>query len=562
MIAQRDEFETIANTTVIESLLNTLIEKGGVSICLATPDARPEPIVLMEQHLGQTLVMDLSSVDYLLHHLQGGAAFYLRGQAQGKVVQTPLLYLTETRRAGGRFLCCSDYPENLELLQRRESFRAELRMGMSVQAGLHGNDAAIEGELRDLSQDGCQLELPLAASGLLAEAQAPLKLTFTFPDGTYFEALGNARHQKTDAERHLLRVGFSFADCSAEQERQIWYFVCEIEREAARYKKEEQGERQPSPLFALSSKRSGAGGLLGRRDVQRYATPMARRLVKVAAYLDAQLLSLQQGSDIDGRQLSRYADRIMDLHEEDREALLFASRCLFPEPLIVRHGIAVAIHLLDFVGGSMPRDLRKAIVASGLIHDLGKALVPQVLFKAPHFEASHREAISEHVQLLLDRLNNCQWLSVSIAQAVIGGINERLDGSGYPGGVSGDELNELAKASAVVDVIEAMRRDRADRPAKTAQQIYRHLLQRPHQFDMRWIKRYIEHFKGLPVGALARFSSQQQGWILRVDAKGNPTEVLLSPTAEPPMRDNVGALVKDSITERLGRPVGEVAVST
>ncbi|BBI58880.1 hypothetical protein HSBAA_01860 [Vreelandella sulfidaeris] len=86
------------------------------------------------------------------------------------------------------------------------------------------------------------------------------------------------------------------------------------------------------------------------------------------------------------------------------------------------------------------------------------------------------------------------------------------------------DLSELAKASAVVDVVEAMRRDRADRPAKTAQQIYRHLLQHPHHFDMRWIKRYIEHFKALPVGSLACFSSQQQGWVLRLDDKGNPVE--------------------------------------
>lgn len=564
MVAHQDEYETLANTTIIESLLNTLIETGGVLLRLDTPDARSEPVVLMEQYVGQALVMDLSSVDYLLQKLQQGAAFYLYGQAQGKMVQTPLLHLTEARHSGGRFLCCSDYPSNLHILQRRECFRAVLRMGMGmvVQVSLHGGDVVVEGELRDLSQNGCQLELPIAASGVLSETSNPLKLAFTFPDGTYFEVLGNALHRQADPERHLLRVGFKFVEGGAEQERQIWYFVCEIEREAARYQKEDQSDRQPSPLFTLHTKRDGAGGLLGRRDVKRYATPMARRLVKVAAYLDAQLLALQQGSDIDGRQLSRCSDRILELYEEDREALLFASRCLFPEPLIVRHGIAVAIHLHDLIGASMPRDLRKAIIASGLIHDLGKALVPQVLFKAPHFEARHRDAISEHVQLLLDRLTNCQWLSAGIAQAVIGSVNERMDGSGYPGGLSGADLNELSKASAVVDVVEAMRRDRADRPAKTMQQIYRHLLQHPNQFDMRWIKRYIEHFKGMPVGSLARFSSQQQGWILRVDARGNPTEVLLAPQVAPPMRDNVGAIVRDNITERLGRSIGEIAIST
>lgn len=565
MSVQQGEYESVTSPMAIRTLLSVMIESGGVSLCLASMEGRPEPVVLMEQHEGETLVMDLSSVNYLLSRLQQGEQFFLRGQSQGKVVRTSLLSLTETRRLGGRFLCCSNYPVAVDVLQRRESFRAELRMGMVVSTAVFGEgDKGIAGELRDLSQSGCQVELPLMASGVLAEADRPLKLAFTFPNGTYFELCGIARHQKTDPERHLLRVGFQFVNGSAEQARQIWYFVCEIEREAARYKKETQDEydRHVSPLFEQPGKRVTGTERLGRRDIRRYATAMARRLVKVAAYLDAQLLLLQQGGGIDSRQLSRNADRLLVLHEEDRQALLFASRCLAPEPLLVRHGIAVAVHLLDLVGGSMPHDVRKAIVASGLIHDLGKALVPQVIFKAPDFEASHRQAMSEHVALLMDRLQSCQWLSATIAQAVIGGINERLDGSGYPAGLTGDDINELAKASAVVDVVEAMRRDRVDRPAKTIQQIYRHLLSHPHQLDPRWIKRYIEHFKALPVGSLAHFSSAQLAWVVRLDDTGAPVEVVLTERAEPPMRNTLGATVSGDVFERLGRPIKEVAVST
>ncbi|RUR56203.1 HD domain-containing phosphohydrolase [Vreelandella populi] len=561
MLAQQDEYKTIANPAAIESLLNAMIESGGVSLCMASPGASAEPIILMEQHAGEALVMDLSSVDYLLARLQEGEAFYLYAQAQNKIVRTPLLSLTETRRSGGRFLCCSDYPATVDVLQRRESFRAELRLGMAVSAtlfGVQGNTAV--GELRDISQEGCQLELPLTASGVLAETDGPYKLALSFPDGTYFEGHCIVRHQKIDPERHLLRVGFEFSGLTAEQERQVWYFVCEIERETARYKQENTDERQPSPLFEQSNKRSNLERV-GRRDIKHYATPMARRLVKVAAYLDAQLLLLQQGSDIDARRLSRNADRVLALHEEDREALLFASRCMSLEPMLVRHNIAVAVHLLDLVGANMPREIRKAIVASGLIHDLGKALVPQVIFRAPSFEATHRQAMSEHVGLLIDRLQHCQWLSVSVVQAVIGGINERLDGSGYPGGLSGDDINELAKACAVVDVVEAMRRDRPDRPAKTTQQIYRHLLNHPHQFDVRWVKRYIEHFKGLPVGSLVRFTSEQLAWVTRLDEAGMPSEVWLTHQVEPPMRDTLGNLVRGDVRERLGKPAQEIAVS-
>ncbi|WP_447554882.1 HD domain-containing phosphohydrolase [Vreelandella sp. EE22] len=564
MEVEQNGFESVTNSSVISSLLKTMIESGGVSICLTSPGARPEPIVLMEQHEGETLVMDLSSVSYLLHQLQSGEPFYLRGQSQGKVIRTAHLTLTETRQSGGRFLCCSQYPEELWVLQRRESFRAQLRMGMTVVVTVTDEQGqSVQGELRDLSQSGCQVELPLSASGLLAQSCSPLTLGYAFPDGTSFTIDAEARHQLTDAEYHLLRVGFEFVDHSAEQSRKVWYFVCEIEREAIRYDKEaSEAMRQSSPLFDAQGAEKGEQHQVGRRDLKHYATPAARRLVKVAAYLDAQLLLLQQGSDIDSRQLSLNADRIISLHKEDRQALLFASRCLSLEPLLVRHGISVAIHLLDWVGGDVPEDVRKALVASSLVHDLGKALVPQVIYTAPHFEATHRKALSEHAALLLQRLKSCQWLSQGIAQTVIKGINERLDGSGYPDQLRGDEISELSKACAIIDVVEAMRRDRPDRPAKTTQEIYRYLLRHPHQFDARWVKRYIDHFKSLPVGALALFSSEQLAWVVRVDEQGAPTEVVLTEEAVPPLRGTLKYSVAGDVVERLGMPRREVAVST
>lgn len=563
MATQDSQYETVGGSKDIASLLNALIASGGVSLCLENEEAEPEPIVLLEQDPGRMLTMDLSAVGHLVLRLQEGEAFSLRGQVEGKVVRTPLLSLTEVRRAGGRYLCCSHYPESLWVLQQRESFRAELRMGMKVSVTLQGShQEAVKGDLRDLSQDGCQLELPLSASGILTETRnSQVQLELAFPDGTRFTVQGAVRHQATDPDQQLLRAGLQFEQCSSEQQRQLWYFVCEIEREAARYDKEAQEARQPSPLFEVPQKRS-AGEHVGRREFANYATPVARRLAKVAAFLDAQMLLLQSGSNVDSRQLSYYADRLLLLHDEDSEALLFATRCMIREPLLVRHSLAVAVQLLDLTGAGMPADVRKAIAASGMVHDLGKALVPQVLFQAEAFEAPHRQTLREHVPLLLERLHNCHWLSPHVAKAIIGGINERMDGSGYPGGVTGDQLNELARAGAVVDVVEAMRRDRADRPARTVQQIYRHLLRHPHQFDPQWIKRYVAHFKTLPVGSLVRFSSNRLAWVQRVDAEGNPIEVQVTEHPEPPAPDNLGGVIRGDVVERLGQPVGEVAVST
>ncbi|MFG6665506.1 HD domain-containing phosphohydrolase [Halomonas sp. HNIBRBA4712] len=564
MEVEQDGFESVDDHASISDLLDLMIENGGVSLCLTTPNATPEPIVLMEQHPGEALVMDLSPVSYLLHRLQSGEPFFLRGQFEGKVIRTTALTLVQTRRSGGRFLCESDYPGALWVLQRRESFRAQLRLGMTVAVTVTNDQGqSAQGELRDLSQSGCQVELPLNASGILTQAHSPLRLAFTFPDGTSFAIDAEARHQQVDAEHHLLRVGFELVDHSAEQSRKIWYFVCEIEREAIRYDKEaEASARQASPLFTSQGIARSQQDQVGRRDLKHYATPAARRLVKVAAYLDAQLLLLTQGNDIDSRQLSLNADRIISLHEEDRQALLFASRCLSLEPELVRHGIAVAIQLLDWIGADLPPDARKAMVASALVHDLGKALIPQVVYTAPHFEASHLKVLSEHPGLLLERLKSCQWLSQSVAHAVIKGINERIDGSGYPDRLDGQAVGELSRACAIIDVVEAMRRDRPDRPATTTQQIYRYLLSHPEQFDPRWVKRYIDHFTALPVGTLVLFSSEQLAWIVRIDERGTPLEVVLTDQAAAPLRATLKYSVSGDVAERLGSPVRELAVST
>lgn len=582
MKASTDEFERIHDEAAIASLLDQLIESGGVLIRLGSAEsdkgesvaagadkaapggASTDPIVLMDQDPGKALELDLSAVDHLLLDLQEGHPFELQGQAGGSLVVAPGLHLGEISRAGGRYLCRSDYPDFLDVLQRRESFRAQLRLGMAVSVTLtdtsHGN---LQGELRDLSQQGCRVELPMSASGPLVEAgSSALLLGFTFPDGTYFEVRGEARHTQALTDQKALQVGFLFTDCSTEQERQIWYFVCEIEREAARYRKEGEMERQPSPLFEVPKRQHSIDASVNQRELRHYATPMARRLVRVAAYLDAQMLQLQNGSDIDSRQLSRHADRLISLHDEDRQALLFATRCMVREPLLIRHSLSVAIHLLDLVGPHVAPDIRKAVAGSAMVHDLGKALVPQTIFQAPRLEATHRRSLVDHVDLIMARLGNCHWLAPAIAQAVIGGINERMDGSGYPRGLAGNQLHDLAKASAVIDVVEAMRRDRADRPARTTQQVYRHLLRHSGQFDPHWIKRYVSHFKALPVGSLVRFSSERMGWVLRLDGNGNPEEVQLTDQAVPPSTETLGSLIRGDIQGRLGHPVAEVAVST
>jgi hypothetical protein len=559
----QDEFIRVGSPSEIEVLLDKLIQPGGASLLLDRPDSTPMPVVVMEQAPPESMLLDITAVREIAGELKRGAGFRLLGQVQGKMIRTPTLKSLQVDSLQGRLQCRCDYPHYLEELQRREAFRARLRLGMEVGAIVRGSqgdgDTMVQGDLKDLSQQGCQLELPSSSATLLAET-ALVEVELCFPNGTRFAIQAAPRHKVADSDRRTLRVGFQFQGCSADQERKLWFFVREIERESSRYGEEADVGRLPSMLF--QSQAAGASPPVGRRNLLSYPTPMTRRLARVAGYLDAQLLELQQGDEVDPVQLSRHADMLLQLADEDIEALLFATRCLGQEPVLVRHGLGVAVHLLALANASsVPRDVRKALAASAMIHDLGKGLLPPGLISGALLRPEEYARVKEHVELLMQRMGRCQWLSDKIMVAVVARTNERLDGSGYPAGVVSEGLPELARMSAVVDVVDAMRRDRGDRPAWRIDAVYRHLLQSPQQFDPRWVKRYVQRFGLRPVGSLVRFSGGALGWIQRLDQQGKPFQVQLTEEMAPPA-ETMGEVLRGDVTARLGEIVEELPVST
>ncbi|MDI5922826.1 PilZ domain-containing protein [Halomonas sp. LR5S13] len=560
MSQQQDGYTRVESPTEIEALLEALIEPGGASLQVSSPGSKPLPVLVMEQHPGEALVLDISAIREIASELKRGQEFRLLGQAQGKMLRTPNMAMSECHEADGRLVCTCQFPYSLEVLQRRESFRARLRLGMEVGAILRvAQGGSSQGDLKDLSLEGCQLELPLSAGGMLATTDLPLEIELCFPNDTRFVVCASPRHQKVDTERQVILVGFSFDHTTGDQERQLWFFVREIERESARYAEGSEASRLPSLLFQT---RTATPPAVGRRNTQEYPTPMARRLARIAGYLDAQLLELQQGGEIDSVQLSRHADRLLLLQDEDRDGLLFATRCLQHEPRLVRHSLAVSVFLLDLAGmSSIPRKLSKAMVASAMVHDLGKALLPTELWQVAHPDARQHQQMQSHVEELMRRMGRCHWLSANILDSVAHNINERLDGSGYPRCLAGNELHELSRAAAVVDAVDAMRRDRPDRDAWEIEAIYRHLLSHPEQFDQRWVKRYIKQFGLYPIGSLVRFDSGQLAWIQAVDAHGGIEQVQLTDSPEPP-GTALGEKLRGMAIQSLGNVQQEVPVST
>lgn len=101
---------------------------------------------------------------------------------------------------------------------------------------------------------------------------------------------------------------------------------------------------------------------------------------------------------------------------------------------------------------------------AGTIHDIGKIAVPaEILSKPGKITSTEFEIIMTHPQVGYDILKGIEF-PWPVAEIVLQ-HQERVDGSGYPAGLKGDEILIEARILAVADVVEAMSSHRPYRAA-------------------------------------------------------------------------------------------------
>ena len=110
------------------------------------------------------------------------------------------------------------------------------------------------------------------------------------------------------------------------------------------------------------------------------------------------------------------------------------------------------------------KELIQGISMAGIVHDIGKIYVPaEILSKPSRLNEVEFNMIRMHCQAGYDILKSVEF-PWPIAQIILQ-HHERMDGSGYPSCLSGEDILLEARILAVADVVEAMSSHRPYRPA-------------------------------------------------------------------------------------------------
>lgn len=131
------------------------------------------------------------------------------------------------------------------------------------------------------------------------------------------------------------------------------------------------------------------------------------------------------------------------------------------DPATAQHSLRVA-HLADLVASDLglAADERVLTYNAGLLHDVGKLAIDGTLLnKEGPLDGHERESLRRHCATGADMLAGPDGELNDLAFA-IACHHERLDGSGYPRGLRGDDLPISARILATVDVYDAVRSPR------------------------------------------------------------------------------------------------------
>ena len=125
---------------------------------------------------------------------------------------------------------------------------------------------------------------------------------------------------------------------------------------------------------------------------------------------------------------------------------------------VVNLAVAIAEDL------NLPPEKINGIRMAGMIHDVGKVQVPaEILSKPGKLSQIEFALIKSHAEVGYDILKSIEF-PYPVAQIVYQ-HHERVDGSGYPQGLKGNEILVEARIIAVADVVEAIASHRPYRPA-------------------------------------------------------------------------------------------------
>ncbi|AKF44579.1 HD-GYP domain-containing protein [Pseudomonas fragariae (ex Marin et al. 2024)] len=196
-------------------------------------------------------------------------------------------------------------------------------------------------------------------------------------------------------------------------------------------------------------------------------------------------------------------------------ALISLSRLKTSDEYTYMHSVAVCALMVALAKrmGMSDDQVREAGVA-GLMHDVGKMMIaPAVLNKPGRLTRDEFEIMKAHPELGVKILMDTQPVAASVIDVCLH-HHEKVDGSGYPHGLKGDQISIFARMGAVCDVYDAITSDRPYKKGWGVAHSIREMASWQGHFDDVVFQSFVKTVGIYPIGTLVRLESGRLGVVV------------------------------------------------
>ena len=277
-----------------------------------------------------------------------------------------------------------------------------------------------------------------------------------------------------------------------------------------------------------------------------YATKLRARSAQAMRDLHAEA---RMGKAIDASECNGLVNDVAESIDRHPDAFRSLARLKTADEYTYMHSVAVCA-LMVSLGREIGLDeaeCREAGLA-GMLHDLGKALMPQeVLNKPGKLTPEEFDLIKTHPRRGWELLANAKNIPAGVLDVCLH-HHEKFDGSGYPDRLAGDKITRFARMGAICDVYDAVT---SDRPYKSGWDPAHSLTQMASwkgHFDHDMFKSFIRCIGIYPTGSLVRMRSGKLAVVLEQNAAAltkPKVKLFFSTRSNEPIRHEVVDLATD-----------------
>ena len=231
------------------------------------------------------------------------------------------------------------------------------------------------------------------------------------------------------------------------------------------------------------------------------------------------LKSLQKGAVTDLSPMESLSHSLIESVFDNKDALSCLTMIKDTDQYLLEHSINCSVLsgiFCEFLG--FDRDTTEQVSLGALLMDIGMSSLPdEIRNNTGELSSNDWEVMKTHVEIGADLVEQFGDIS-DLSLCIIKQHHERVDGSGYPNGLIGDEISKFARIAAIVDAYDAMTSNRIHQKSITPTQALKRLMA-TENLDQELVKQFIQCIGVHPVGSLVRLKSGKLGIVSKINPK-------------------------------------------